>query len=224
MAEIIFKGDFVLNEVELPHRIRTKLDFFDADITAPLEDNLLSIYVGHEVKDSVAHIDVARVPYRYYLAHKEHPEWGLGILPVGVSGVTTYSDRGVFLTVLGRRAKELSSYANYWECVPSGSLELLDVKEQLFLEFEEELGLSRGVIEIIEPLGLFWDAQDEVYDCAYRLVLQLSQEDFVKQVHLSAEYSSLKCVSRDEWTRFSHTNEQEMVPVSLVLMAYCEDY
>lgn len=141
-------------------------------------------------KDQVLY--VFETDYKSFLAEQSGVD--LGLQPLGVTGAISKNYFGEEKLLFAQRSKNNSIYGGFWELVPSGGLEFFesDSKEalpirQLLIEFEEELGASRELIESSELVALSFDSNIKVYDLIYVLKvstnftwkLSLEHDDYV---------------------------------------------
>jgi hypothetical protein len=111
-------------------------------------------------------------PYSYWYVQRElNRPVADPLVSVAVTGVTRHGRK----VLLGRRGTAVSQDPGLFELAPSGGLSRLksgpDFREQLKVEFEEELGVTANFIERIEPFGLLHDKCDHVLDILASLYL-----------------------------------------------------
>lgn len=160
------------------------------------------------------------VQYKDFFCQRKYGDIGLGIKPLGVSGiVNTYSSSSQNLILFGKRAKHLTQYPEYFEMVPSGGVDdkcldldgNLSLNESIILEFEEELNVKRSFIKNIIIAGVLIDLKDQVYDILIKLITDFDQIDFKP----TNEYTEFKYIPSDSLSDFIEKNK--VVPTSIAV-------
>ena len=116
----------------------------------------------------IAKLIVRRAHYRHAVAARQATE--IALRPLAVSGLLSCPDGVVF----GRRAAFVSQGAGQWELVPSGGAETLDLKRQILLELEEEIGLASHQVTVGQPTALL--IGKDCVDAVIPLVTDLSAD------------------------------------------------
>lgn len=160
------------------------------------------------------------IEYKYYLAQLRDPNFisALNIATLAISGVTTVVDK----ILIGRRADHVTTYANFYELVPSGGMntraqvnDRIDPIRQFEMELWEETAISVTEIKSIRPIALVFDLENRQYEhCAE---LSINYTILKEELQPSNEYQELKWISKKEVKEFIHKHEQEFVPFSLFL-------
>ncbi len=99
---------------------------------------------------------------------------------LAVSGLTTVRTAGGTKFLVGLRSKQVSTYRNTWEWVPSGGIDpdgaggngSIDLKKMLLKEFTEEAGLRSDRVLRAERLGVIRDRAINTYDFVLHLELR----------------------------------------------------
>lgn len=158
------------------------------------------------------------VPYKYFLAQWCDPSLkpDLKIVPVSISGLTIAWDN----IVVAKRAEWVTQYPNCYELAPSGGVSQrgenvfpLDLKEQLFEELKEELGILRLLVKGVKFFALVRDFNTDG--------VELCAEIKVKPYSLQAsshEYVQLISIPKNEIQSFVDEHAAEFVPLSLVIL------
>lgn len=104
-----------------------------------------------------------QVSYRYFYSQliDSALKMDLQVKVVAVSGICRYKDK----VLLGRRRESCTQFPNWYELVPSGSLDfdksnlegVVDFKSQILEELAEEAGLNKKMVKKVTPFGLFFD-------------------------------------------------------------------
>ncbi len=131
-------------------------------------------------------------PYsHWYIQRKLNASAENSLVSVAVTGVVRQGKS----VLLGRRGDGVTQDAGLFEFVPSGGVSRIqgtpNFREQLRLEFEEELGVSANLIQKIEPFGLVHDQQDHVLDILALLELSC---DITALNAFNEEYKELVAV------------------------------
>jgi HAD superfamily hydrolase (TIGR01509 family) len=166
------------------------------------------------------------VEYCAFFAQRSRPRLEMGIMPIGVSGLTLVAKGRKIYVLLSVRSKNVTQYPGYFECAPSGSLDdsclkidgTIDYEAQLVKELSEETGLSGINIEKVESLCLLFDSDEKTYDicCTIRLAGW-------KQGPKSNEYENFVLVPSSSLSIFMKQNAERIVPTSLALLSFCKE-
>ena len=160
------------------------------------------------------------VQYKDFFCQRIKGDIGLGIKPLGVSGIVNFSSSdGKNLVLFGKRAKNLTQYPEHFEMVPSGGVDdkyidrngKIEFKENLIVEFEEELDINRSHIKSINVVGVLIDFNDQVYDILLKITTDLIPFDFMP----TREYSEFLYITDDHLSEFIGKNE--VVPTSIAV-------
>lgn len=179
--------------------------------SSPLSTKANSILYHVERVDSKC-LYLIPVTYAHFLYSQKHPEQ-LKVYPLGISGICTYSNH----LLLGKRSLGVSTYPNFWECVPSGSFQeksvsYKEIKKGLLKEFKEETTLPISSIERVKPLYIFYDNNTRVYDLTFSIQLKPHS---LKDLKANKEYSRFKWVHTKD---ISSLLKEKVVPLSRLLI------
>lgn len=159
----------------LPVTVLDRIDAFWSTQVAARGDQIFDGPIFCLSEHASAKLRVYPATYRYFMARRYKPEIFAGCdlpAPVGVTGLVTCPD-GV---VLGRREGVVAVDGGLWEPVPSGGLALLDPTEQVLLELQEELSLSRDKVMKPRIIGMVEDEDSGVFDLVFDISCGLSGE------------------------------------------------
>ncbi|MAG26894.1 hypothetical protein CMI47_15250 [Candidatus Pacearchaeota archaeon] len=182
-------------------------------------DKLLS-FLGFKDDGGNIRVNGSFVEYKDFLAQKSG--LGLGIKPIGVSGVVVVREQDEEYVLFARRSKNVTLYSGFLELVPSGGIDgkyirpngEVDYKAQLLTEFCEETGLPESCVKEISELCLMLDSKDNVYDVCCRIDAEAQREVFMEGFR-SKEYESPVFVKMRELRAFIEKNRDLMVPTSV---------
>jgi hypothetical protein len=162
--------------------------------------------------------------YRYYLAQRKHPDLKsrLQITALGVSGILMIKDQVVF----GLRGRAVTQYREFWETVPSGSLEpkhiqedgTIDFLEQIREELYEEVGISPPSIISLEPFVCIADPEECLVDIGIMININTEEIFRIDAEHQNQEYLGFQSQSVTSMEKFLSENEGRIVPTSLGLL------
>ncbi len=154
--------------------------------------------------------------YKDYFAQTRGLE--LGITPLGVSGITYYCMDKERVFLIGLRAKEVNQYPDYFELIPSGSIdtEILSVEKQVKLELKEELGIAENFIKKCENFCLVKDGA--VYDVGVAIEVEA---DIVLKLN-KQEYTQIKYLKESELASF--LSQENIVPTSKQLFCAWREF
>lgn len=162
------------------------------------------------------------VPYRFFCAQRVDPalRQRLNLRVAAVSGITFIDD----CVVIGRRSQALTQYPDFFELVPSGSIDtdfvqsdgIIDYRQQLANELAEELvpGPWDGIS--IRPLTLVFDRQESTFDLCCRIDLP-SGTSIPKSTD---EYTELLKVRLEDLASFELNQQSKIVPVTTALLRF----
>ena len=169
--------------------------------------------------------------YRYFVAQMAQPELydDLNMSFLAVSGVITSAD-GV---VLGRRGSQSFQDRGIWELVPSGGLEIqdknedgvIDFKNAILRELEEETGLKEDAITSIDVLCLLEDQESHLFDIGLAIKTTLSGDEiqsFCKR-QTGGEYEEFKIIPVRDINSFVQSDGGKISRVSLALLKILEN-
>ena len=175
-----------------------------------------------------ARIAGRRVEYRCLVAQRARPELfeALGVRPVAVSGILRCPDGVVF----GRRARSSAQDPGLWELVPSGGVDmagiaeagLIDIRNQMLTELNEEVGLSAGQVTVSAPFCLIEDHESKVLDIG----LALTAPALTADIHYASserEYDELAVIPQAGLKHFLEQVGTQLVSVSRMLLSLSRD-
>lgn len=166
------------------------------------------------------------VGYRNYLAQQRNPDLGLGIAPVGVSGIVIVGESGSGPVVFARRAENTSTYPGCYELVPAGNIDTqfcdeagnIDYRSMLMTEFEEEVGKkARDYITEVTDFALIFDRRKNIYDICCRIVFAGGRDIIEESIGRSDEYMNAVFVPPAEIPEFLEANKNRIVPTTVGL-------
>ena len=162
-------------------------------------------------------------PYRLFVARERDVTLrrALGISAIGVSGILMLARAEGIGVVAGRRAAGATEYGGAWELVPSGGLDprrvgrdgVVDALGCLLDELEEEVGVSRGAVVDVRPLGLVRDLAQEGYDVC--IALRALDGEVVEM----PEYDEAVVLGPAEAAALLSRPGEHVVPTSRVILA-----
>lgn len=167
------------------------------------------------------------VDYRLFYTQLKKPELfpALNIRPLAVSGVVQTDDGVVF----GLRNRSSAQHPGLWELVPSGGIDteaersngIIAYEDQLLAEVSEELGIPSSAVSTPHPFILIHDTKSHAIDIGLFLRTNVSSEEVRRAFEVSDnhEYDHLHMVTTADLDRFLDENIQNIVPVSLSLLA-----
>lgn len=189
----------------------------------PFNGSIVSV-----VRASKDEIDVEITEYRRFLA--QHSDRGLAaelrLRPLAVSGLLVCADGAVF----GRRSPNNAEAVGQWELAPSGGVDArtlqvgqaINAVDQILVELEEELGVSRRFVERAEMFCMVQAAESGTVDLGIELSTPTLAAGKLLQAHRtcgSKEYSEVVVVPVAELDRFVLTEGHRIVPTSMSLLA-----
>lgn len=156
------------------------------------------------------------VEYKHYMAQRVRPELKarLRATPLAVSGLIRTEDA----VLVARRSSKVTSYAGFYELVPSGSLEQVDFVGQLLAELKEEVGIDSSEVLECTPLALIFDEGDLVYDIAVDVKLKTSVKQLVSRLKETPEYERPLVLPREQLAKFIAEHRSLIVPTSLAIL------
>ena len=185
-------------------------------------------FIGLQEHENSITITGTYVEYKDYWVQRQYPDLNFGIIPIAVSGIILFEVQGEKYTVMARRREDVTQYANYWELVPSGSIDklflgidrIIDYKAQLKREFTEETCLNEDVIQDIRTLALIYDEDSPVYDICCKIVVNCNIGEIQRSMEGSLEYYQPKIIKIDELNKFVIENKHLIIPTSLVIIDF----
>ncbi len=213
---------FVMEQVMPPRLPVAVLDRIDAFWSAQIAERGNQIFDGPVfcMSDHTStRIRFYPATYRKVLARRHAPEIFAGCdlpAPLGVTGLLSCTD-GV---VLGRRGEVVAVDDGLWEPVPSGGLAQPDPMEQVLLELQEELSLSRD--EVAEPriIGMVEDIDSGVFDLVFDISSRLSGESVLAawQHCESREHDRLSVVPDARLSGFLDENHDNLLSALIPML------
>lgn len=147
--------------------------------------------------------------YKYLIASQKNASLRKKLLlkPIGITALTIFGKE----LIVAKRSSSVSTYRNFIETVPSGSLiPSKSVTKQLLDELCEETGIEKRFTRSTTRLGLFYSPRSRIYDLGY--LITLSKKLPLKR---SDEHTSIEWISFDSWK--SLLNAKRVTPVSRIL-------
>jgi len=168
------------SEFNISDRVRKKYDEY-WDIESKLNPHLFDgtlFYVNEFDSNKVRWV---YSKYRYWYAQKNINTESLQgqLTSLAVTGIIKKGNQ----LLLGKRSAQVTQDKGLWDFVPSGGLSQqesgkADYYAQLKEEFQQELGVTDGLISTIEPLILVLDHEDKVLDIVCTLTVKCDLSHF----------------------------------------------
>lgn len=183
-----------------------------------ITNNEIISYKYHIKSKNCIYIYCFITQYKYFFAQLKNPELNLGIKPIAVSGLFIDEKNN---TLLGLR-KKTTEYSDFYELIPSGSIEAQQIKnnevlykEQLIKEIEEETNISRINVKYIEPYCIIFDNNHSVCDICSKIYIRGKLNNLLKYKE-NKEYKDLKIVELKNI--FEYVIKDNFVPTSNIMI------
>jgi hypothetical protein len=158
--------------------------------------------------------------YKYYYAQKQGIPFG--IEPIGVSGFIVADNH----LVIARRSPHVTAYPNKLELVPAGTIDrsvaqddgTVDFIQKMREEFHEEVGLPLDVIQSVQPIGVFYDIEDGIYDVVCRLEVQAAAQDILTSLQRSDEYDAPLLLPVSDVRHWMQVHQSDLLPTSTAIL------
>ncbi|MEC7840512.1 MAG: hypothetical protein VX777_10785 [Chlamydiota bacterium] len=160
------------------------------------------------------------IDYKLLVAQLQNPALAeeINALPVGVSGITMASAH----YLLGKRSEFVTMHPGYYELAPSGSVseevmvgEVVNLKKQIFLELQEEIGIPSECVTKITPFALVKDLDKRYVEVCFKIEVK---QDVLAGVNFSKdEYQEAAWFTRSEIIAHMREHKNDYVPVSLYI-------
>ncbi len=167
-----------------------------------------------------------RADYRYLLAQSRDPSifrWSQ-VRPLAVTGLLFCQD-GI---VIGHLSQTVYQYPGMGELAPSGSVDMstlghnqqVDLRQQLMLELQEEIGITTKDVSDVQPLAVVSDNDSQVFDVCYTVRTSLQWEDIQRifKTSGSAEYEQLELLPLNRIQDYLLANQKTLTPLTLALL------
>jgi len=160
------------------------------------------------------------VEYKLLVAQLRNPDLieAINVLPVGVSGVTMSHAH----YLLGKRSKFVTMNPEYYELAPSGSVseevvkgDSVNIKKQIFLELQEEMGIATENIKKITPFALVKDLEKRYVEVCFRI--EVNHDVTTGVDYAKDEYEEAMWLTRSEMIAHIREHKEEYVPVSIYI-------
>ena len=218
-CKIDFKAFVVEKGRVLSQLVQNKVDeIWDREFQIR-QGKLTNGYIYGVVSVSENEILIEKVEYKIVLAQIRDPSLASAIdfHFLSTSGMTL-SDGKV---LLGQRSAYVSTYANAYEMVPSGTIDsqeglVVDLRDQLFKELEEEAGITRGFIQQTEGWTMVYDVTTKTYEVIARIIVEpyFSSNPLQKT---EGEYRSLMWLGKEEFENHLIQHSTHYVPLTKYL-------
>jgi len=193
-----------------------------AELGDALYDNPLLVYREHETAGDLTTIHGVYRSYRYYYAQAKDSNFDCGMAPIGVSGLTVFSEGETRAVAIGRRSKTVAYYAGSWECIPSGGMDdsfaradgTVDFAAMLLDEFEEEACLPPDRVRCVTPFAVIYDRIARTYDICCELPVATTRDELIAAMRRSDEYSEVMVVTENELGDCVRQLGDELIPLS----------
>ena len=189
-----------------------------------LFDAPLPHYLGLTASSAETELRATAIQFRQLHVARLHPEWELGLMPIGVSGITICQDKKI---VLAKRSLLVSQYKGYWELAPSGHLcsaakppAILDHETALLEELTQELGLAKSLVQECTTMGVLRDNTAPGVDvcCLIRVAATAQDiEQAMRIAHSPREYTALSFLALAEFRAIVEAADS-LVPTSRELL------
>lgn len=164
------------------------------------------------------------LPYRFVFAQSRNDDVArqLNLTAAAVSGVVLAGDK----LFVGRRAQSVTSERGKLELVPSGGLAVpqsgshIDFVEQLLVELEEEIAVSRERVKTVYPFALIQDKDAHVVDICCKIILSDTNADQILQEFRPNEYSQLSAHTAAEAQQMAQSTDQDWVLASNLILSH----
>jgi hypothetical protein len=183
-----------------------------------------------ESEKGIDKIFVVQGQYKHFLCQRMGLP--LGLIPVGVSGITfIVSDNSQYI-LMGKRASWVTQYPNRYELIPSGGINSFSTNsrneiepiESLCAEFYEELNLETSTIEAVNPIAVIKDSTENVIDACYLIVINHKLDSILKKINISDEYQDIIPVKIDTQISLNSIQEKyDCIPCSIQLLRLLKD-
>ena len=191
------------------NQLKTKPNLFNGRIAS---------YLSHKKEGGKVVVNYFLTDYKYYLA-KLLGKVDIDVYPLAVNGIT-FNKEGKFIVA---KRSGVSEYDGYWEFVPSGGINLENIKkifphkEQIVEELYEEIG-EKVDMGNIYSFYFFFDPDHSLYSvgCLIEIDRELTLENFKKE-----EYSEFKIMDKKDVGDFIENNN--FVPISKVIFGLLND-
>lgn len=222
-----FKGTLVESARHLSDRFQRRIDeIWDKEFQLR-QGKLHNGEVLGVVSANEDEVLVEKVEYKLMLALLRDPKLSseISFKPLATSGMTLSSG----MILIGQRSSHVSSYPNFYEMVPSGSIDcsachegVIDLREQLIKELSEEAGIHASFLEQSEGWSLIYDVAGECYE----VVARLRVKEFISSSpkHFSeGEYRSLIWLPKEEFEKHLIQHLDHYVPLTKHLYSRWKD-
>ncbi|MBS4168288.1 hypothetical protein [Parachlamydia sp. AcF125] len=161
------------------------------------------------------------VEYKTYLAKLRNSALSpfLPLRILGVTGITEWRNK----ILIGKRSKNVTLYPGHYEFAPAGGIGLealrgnqLDLKKQILLELEEEVGIGAHSVDGINPWILAHN--EEGGDYQIYLKIKLKAESSFAEISPNPEYASCQWVEKDQLRAFFLKEACPVVPLTYTLL------
>jgi 8-oxo-dGTP pyrophosphatase MutT (NUDIX family) len=181
-----------------------------------------------DFRDGVVHVNCQPCAYRLFAVGRTHPELGLRVDPVAVSGIVSVGTGTDERFLIGRRPAGVTQFPGKLELVASGGLSPedigatgeVDVMGCLIKELSEELDytITRSVISGWRMLGVMY--ADDVVDIVVRMRLSAEPARTSRAVSRADgdRYDDIDVVSLSSISAFTAKHHEELVPTSVALL------
>lgn len=175
------------------------------------------------VSSSEDELLVEKVEYKLLLALLRDPKLSseISFKPLSTSGMTISSGA----VLIGQRSQYVSSYPNFYEMVPSGSIDcmtchegIVDLREQLVKELAEEAEIHPSYIEATEGWSLIYDVAGRCYEVVARIRVKEFMSSSPKHP-AEGEYRSLIWLPKEEFEKHLIQHMDHYVPLTKHLYA-----
>ncbi len=91
-------------------------------------------------------------------------------------------------------------------------------------ELDEELGIGKGAVVEVEPLGLLEDFDEAVLDLVYRATIRASDEAIRRHVRGNGEHIDVLVVTSADASRLAERGELRFIPATRALLSLLEAF
>ena len=191
-----------------------------------LFNGLLLNFAALNIRENKINLNGNFVEYKQFIASRKRPDLKIKIKPISVSGMIITKDDGVDYAVFAKRTSRVTDYPNFFELVPSGSIDRefvlkngdIDYKAKLLSEFSEETGLPKSYAKQIYGFALVLDKSKKIYDICCIILINKDRATIVKYFIKSKEYRDVMFIPLKDLDTFVKTKTNLIVPTSMALI------
>jgi hypothetical protein len=166
------------------------------------------------------------VEYKQFLASRKRPGLNIKIKPIGISGMMIIKDDGIYYTVVAKRGNGVTDYNNFFELVPSGSIDRecilangdIDYKSKILSELSEETNLPKNYAKKVSEFAIVLDITQNIYDICCLIFIDKDRATISKYFSKSKEYKNFKFIPLKNIDDFIEKHANPIVPTTIALI------